>query len=107
MSRTKPLTSRTNPPSPARDGPPPWARPPSAVTALATTMPSAEAVPTAATTLVVNANQTLRPVTHVASGSLYGLADDMTPADSLATCPQGQHLRADGPGRQPEQYVNG
>lgn len=46
-------------------------------------MPSAEAVPTSATTLVVNANQTLRPVTHVATGSLYGLADGTTPADSV------------------------
>jgi Ricin-type beta-trefoil lectin domain-like len=40
---------------------------------------------TAATTLVVNANSTLRPVTHVASGSLYGLADDATPADQYVT----------------------
>jgi hypothetical protein len=32
---------------------------------------------------VVNANQVLRPVTHVATGSLYGLADDSTPSDSL------------------------
>ncbi|WP_329438507.1 RICIN domain-containing protein [Streptomyces canus] len=53
------------------------------VTALALTVPSAEAVPTSATTLVVNANQTLRPVTHVATGSLYGLADGTTPADSV------------------------
>ncbi|WP_308211662.1 RICIN domain-containing protein [Actinoallomurus soli] len=37
----------------------------------------------AATTLVVNANQVLRPVTHVATGSLYGLANASTPADSL------------------------
>ncbi|WP_406120805.1 RICIN domain-containing protein [Streptomyces canus] len=53
------------------------------VTALAVSVPSAEAVPTSATTLVVNANQTLRPVTHVATGSLYGLADGTTPADSV------------------------
>ncbi|MFG2469722.1 RICIN domain-containing protein [Streptomyces canus] len=53
------------------------------VTALALTVPSAEAIPTSATTLVVNANQTLRPVTHVATGSLYGLADGTTPADSV------------------------
>ncbi|MEU5598370.1 RICIN domain-containing protein [Streptomyces sp. NPDC020298] len=45
----------------------------------------AQAAPTAATTLVVNADQTLRPVTHVATGSLYGLADSTTPADSLVT----------------------
>src|SRR3954447_19990029 len=53
------------------------------VTALALTMPSAEPVPTSATTLVVNADQTLRPVTHVATGSLYGLADAGTPSDGL------------------------
>lgn len=53
------------------------------VTALAVTVPSAEAVPASATTLVVNANQTLRPVTHVATGSLYGLADGTTPTDSV------------------------
>jgi hypothetical protein len=50
--------------------------------ALATAVP-AEASPTSSTTLVVNANQVLRPVTHVATGSLYGLADDSTPSDSL------------------------
>ncbi|WP_037682069.1 RICIN domain-containing protein [Streptomyces cellulosae] len=55
-----------------------------ATAALATGAP-AEAVPTSATTLVVNANQTLRSVTHVGTGSLYGLADDSTPADSLVT----------------------
>ncbi|MFR0355534.1 RICIN domain-containing protein [Streptomyces sediminimaris] len=43
----------------------------------------AQAAPTAATTLVVHADRTLRPVTHVATGSLYGLADASTPADSL------------------------
>ncbi|MBC9729953.1 RICIN domain-containing protein [Streptomyces sp. TRM68367] len=53
-----------------------------AATALATAAP-AQASPTAATTLVVNADQSLRPVTHVASGSLYGLADASTPSDSL------------------------
>ncbi|MEU6260540.1 RICIN domain-containing protein [Streptomyces sp. NPDC047043] len=50
--------------------------------ALATAAP-AQAAPTSSTTLVVNANQTLRPVTHVATGSLYGLADASTPTDSL------------------------
>ncbi|MGJ5755916.1 ricin-type beta-trefoil lectin protein [Streptomyces puniciscabiei] len=55
-----------------------------AVTGLATATP-ARAVPTSATTLVVDAAQTLRPVTHVATGSLYGLADASTPADSLVT----------------------
>jgi len=43
----------------------------------------ARAVPTASTTLVVHANQTLRSVTHVASGSLYGLDTATIPADSL------------------------
>src|SRR5579884_1826281 len=36
-------------------------------------------------TLMVNANQVLRPVTHVASGGLYGLGSDTTPADSMVT----------------------
>ena len=43
----------------------------------------AQAAPTSSTTLVVNAAQTLRSVTHVATGSLYGLATTSTPADSL------------------------
>ncbi|MCX4814461.1 RICIN domain-containing protein [Streptomyces sp. NBC_01239] len=55
-----------------------------AAAALGGTAP-AQATPTAATTLVVNAASTLRPVTHVATGSLYGLADASTPADSLVT----------------------
>lgn len=55
-----------------------------AAAALGGTAPS-QAAPTAATTLVVNAASTLRPVTHVATGSLYGLADASTPADSLVT----------------------
>lgn len=37
----------------------------------------------AATTLVVNASQPFRSVTHVATGSLYGLATGSVPADSL------------------------
>ena len=37
----------------------------------------------AATTLVVNANQPFRTVTHVASGGLYGLDTATVPADSL------------------------
>lgn len=37
----------------------------------------------ATATLIVNASQTLRPVTHVATGSLYGLADANTPSDAL------------------------
>ncbi|WP_069770287.1 RICIN domain-containing protein [Streptomyces sp. LUP30] len=52
--------------------------------ALSTAAP-ADAAPTPATTLVVDAGRTLRPVTHVATGSLYGLADNATPADSLVT----------------------
>ncbi|MER7641556.1 RICIN domain-containing protein [Streptomyces sp. NPDC126522] len=55
-----------------------------AAAALGGTAP-AQAAPTAATTLVVNAASTLRPVTHVATGSLYGLADASTPADGLVT----------------------
>jgi ricin-type beta-trefoil lectin protein len=51
---------------------------------LGTALP-AQAAPTSATTLVVNAGRTLRSVTHVATGSLYGLATDSTPADSLVT----------------------
>jgi hypothetical protein len=38
----------------------------------------------ASNTLVVNANQVLRPVTHVATGSLYGLANATQPSVSLA-----------------------
>lgn len=52
-------------------------------TAVVMTGTSAQATPTSATTLVVNAAQTLRSVTHVGTGSLYGLADDATPSDSL------------------------
>lgn len=66
---------------------------------------SAQAAPTAATTLVVNANQVLRPVTHVATGSLYGLANASTPSDSLVQAikpntfvqkPQGGHQQGTG-----------
>ncbi|MFF7551144.1 RICIN domain-containing protein [Streptomyces canus] len=74
--------SRTRPPTPGRLTAALGAAALTA-TALALTVPSAEAVPTSATTLVVNANQTLRPVTHVATGSLYGLADGTTPTDSV------------------------
>lgn len=60
-----------------------------ALTALALAAASAVAVTVtalpahAATTLVVNANQPFRSVTHVATGSLYGLASGTVPADSL------------------------
>ncbi|MBM9503007.1 RICIN domain-containing protein [Streptomyces sp. KK5PA1] len=66
---------------------------------------SAQAAPTPSTTLVVNANQTLRPVTHVATGSLYGLANATTPADNLVQAikpntfvqkPQGGHQQPTG-----------
>lgn len=43
----------------------------------------ANAAPTSATTLVVNANSPFRSVTHVATGSLYGLDTASVPADSL------------------------
>jgi hypothetical protein len=42
------------------------------------------AAATAANTLTVNANQTLRPVTHVATGSLYGLANASQPTAAIA-----------------------
>ncbi|MGO4595051.1 RICIN domain-containing protein [Leifsonia sp. 2TAF2] len=43
----------------------------------------ADAAPTAANTLVVQADQPFRPVSHVATGSLYGLANATTPSDAL------------------------
>jgi len=43
----------------------------------------ARAAATSATTLVVNANQPFRGVTHAASGGLYGLDTATVPADSL------------------------
>jgi hypothetical protein len=51
--------------------------------AVAVGLTPAHAAPSASTTLVVSANQTLRAVTHVASGSLYGLDTAAVPADSL------------------------
>jgi hypothetical protein len=54
-----------------------------AATAVVLTGAPAQATPTSATTLVVNAAQTLRSVTHVGTGSLYGLATASTPTDSL------------------------
>ena len=44
---------------------------------------SAGAPASAATTLTVNASQSYRTVTHVASGALYGLDTATIPADSL------------------------
>ena len=46
---------------------------------------AASKVAAATPTLVVNANQVLQAVTHVASGGLYGLGTDATPPDSLVT----------------------
>src|SRR5690242_21485650 len=43
----------------------------------------AHAAPGAASTLVVHADQPFRPVTHVASGSLYGLATDTVPSPGV------------------------
>ena len=43
---------------------------------------SESAAATAANTLTVNANQVLRPVTYVATGSLYGLANATQPSDA-------------------------
>ena len=54
-----------------------------AATATAIASVPASAAATSATTLVVNANQPFRPVTHVASGGLYGLDTATVPADSL------------------------
>ena len=49
--------------------------------------PSAQAAPpaapSAANTLVVHADEPFRPVTHVATGSLYGLATATVPSDDL------------------------
>ena len=43
----------------------------------------ASALPGAASTLEVHADQPFRPVTHVATGSLYGLASSSVPSDDL------------------------
>ncbi|WP_051450364.1 ricin-type beta-trefoil lectin domain protein [Actinospica robiniae] len=45
--------------------------------------PIPQAAAASTPTLVVAANQSFRPVTHVATGSLYGLATATVPADSL------------------------
>ena len=45
--------------------------------------PSAQAAPSEANTLVVHADEPFRPVTHVATGSLYGLATATVPSDAL------------------------
>jgi hypothetical protein len=50
--------------------------------ALTSALPAA-AAPTAASTLTVQADQPFRPVSHVATGSLYGLANATTPSDAL------------------------
>ncbi|GAA4481025.1 LamG-like jellyroll fold domain-containing protein [Microbacterium panaciterrae] len=43
----------------------------------------AEALPGSSATLEVHADQAFRPVTHVATGSLYGLASATVPSDDL------------------------
>ncbi|MEW9531779.1 LamG-like jellyroll fold domain-containing protein [Microbispora sp. NPDC049125] len=50
-------------------------------TGTALVAPPASAAP--ASTLVVSADKPFRPVSYVATGSLYGLADDSTPSDAL------------------------
>ncbi len=45
--------------------------------------PARSLAATSSNTLVVNANQVLRSVTHVATGSLYGLASASVPSDGL------------------------
>lgn len=55
-----------------------------AATVAAALVPAGSAgAASASMTLTVNAGQTFRPVTHVASGSLYGLAGNGVPSDSL------------------------
>src|SRR4051794_23512036 len=54
-----------------------------AVTAVSAVVSFTVPAHAAASTLVVNANQPFRPVTHVATGSLYGLASATTPSGSL------------------------
>jgi hypothetical protein len=54
-----------------------------AATGTALVAPPASAAPAPASTLVVSADKPFRPVTYVATGSLYGLADDSTPSDAL------------------------
>jgi len=91
---TPPWPSRSAEPggnTPARSGPLPRssrARSLTAVTAAAAVVaagllasaPTAEAAPPASSTLVVEADQPFRPVTHMASGSLYGLAAANVPS---------------------------
>jgi len=54
-----------------------------AAAAAGTASAPAHAAATSASTLVVDANQPFRSVTHVASGGLYGLDTASVPADSL------------------------
>jgi chitodextrinase len=56
-----------------------------AVVAPAASAATADSGPTAADVVVVHADQPFRPVTLVASGSLYGLADATNPTDALAS----------------------
>lgn len=52
-------------------------------TAVIVSAPPALAAPTPASTIVVQADQPFRPVTHLASGSLYGLSDATNPSADL------------------------
>ena len=52
-------------------------------TAIVVSAPPVAAAPTPASTIVVQADQPFRPVTHLASGSLYGLADATNPSADL------------------------
>ena len=54
-----------------------------AIAGVAVAAPAAQAAPSAANTVTVNADQAFRPVTHMASGSLYGLADADSPSSEL------------------------
>lgn len=65
----------------------------------------AQAAALAPATLAVHADQPFRPVTHVATGSLYGLADANTPSDALVEpikpntfvqMPEGGHQQGTG-----------
>jgi Ricin-type beta-trefoil lectin domain-like len=67
--------------------------------------PAPASAASASATLVVNANQVMRPVTHVATGSLYGLANATQPSDALVQAikpntfvqmPAGGHQQPDG-----------
>lgn len=68
------------------------------VTALGLTAAAPVNAYSASSTLVVNASQILRPVTHVATGSLYGLSANGTPALRYAAPLHPNTLVQMGPG---------